>query len=273
MSGEGVSAASGQGANAMMAVALSHHLGDGEIGFIGVGSSGRSHELVTQLPMMAAHLARGRGVDFDVQIGPLIAPDLDRPPASWLDDDIYGWRSPALISSEANMDGFLRGAVSVGFISGAQIDRWGNVNVSRVRASDGSWKRLGGALALPEHCAFAGRAILLCDLSPRTFVEQVDYVTGFGHRRGELTRAQLGLPGGGPALVVTDRALFDFEQGQMRLAALYPGVSAEQVQAQMSFTPRRSAVLRELEPPSESELARLACLRLPELPHRVQETR
>jgi glutaconate CoA-transferase subunit B len=209
--------------NEMMAVALSRELRDGEIGFIGVGSSGRSHELVTQIPMMAAHLANGRGVDFDLQIGPLIAPDLESPPPSWLDNEIYGWRSPALIASDANMDGFLRGAVSVGFISGAQIDRFGNVNVSRVRGGDGAWKRLGGALALPEHCAFAGRAVLLCDLSERTFVEEVDYVTGFGHRRGSVTRGELGLPGGGPSLLVTDLALFDFEQGELRLAGLYPG--------------------------------------------------
>jgi glutaconate CoA-transferase subunit B len=253
--------------NAMMAVALSHHLHDGEIGFIGVGSSGRAHELVTAIPMMATHLAHGRGIDFDLQIGPLIAPDLAHAPASGFDNEIYGWRAPALIASDANMDGFLRGAVSVGFISGAQIDRWGNVNVSRIRGSDGSWKRLGGALALPEHCAVAGRAVLLCDLSERTFVEEVDFVTGFGHRRGAVTRADLGLPGGGPALLVTDLALFDFEDGEMRLAALYPGVAAEEVEARMGFVPRRAPELAELEPPTAAEAERLATLKLPELPY------
>jgi glutaconate CoA-transferase, subunit B len=253
--------------NAMMAVALSRHLHDGEIGFIGVGSSGRSHELVTQIPMMATYLARGRDVDFDLQIGPLIAPDLGDPPPSWLDNEIYGWRSPALIASDANMDGFLRGAVSVGFISGAQIDRWGNVNVSQIRSKDGSFRRLGGALALPEHCAFAGRAVLLCDLAERTFVEDVDYVTGFGHRRGDVTREQLGLPGGGPALVITDLAVFDFANCQMRLAATYPGVSPEEVEARMAFAPERAEAVIELEAPSGAEMERLAGLRLPELPY------
>ncbi len=254
-------------ANTMMAVALSHRLRDGEIGFIGVGSSGRAHELVTQIPIMAAHLARERGVDFDLQIGPLIAPDLGRPPQSWRENDLYAWRSPALLASDANMDGFLRGAVSVGFISGAQIDRFGNVNVSRVRASDGGWRRLGGALALPEHCAFAGRAVLLCDLSVRTFVEEVDYVTGFGHRHRGVTRAQLRLPGAGPSLIVTDRALFDFVDGEMRLAALYPGASVEEVEAGMGFTPLRADGLAELGAPTAEELQRLRELRLPELPY------
>jgi glutaconate CoA-transferase subunit B len=252
---------------ALMSLALSRELGDGEIGFIGVGSSGRAHELVTGIPMTAAHLARGRGLDFDLQIGPLIGIDLEQPPQSWFDNEIYGWRAPALIASDVNMDGFARGAVSVGFISGAQIDRFGNVNVSRVRGSDGSWKRLGGALALPEHCAFAGRAVLLCDLSPRTLVEEVDYVTGFGHRRGEVTRAGLGLPGGGPSLLVSDLAVFDFEGGEMRLKGLFPGVDPEEVEARMGFAPARAPDLEEIATPTEAESARLASLKLPELPY------
>lgn len=255
------------GTNELMSLALSRELRDGEIGFIGVGSSGRAHELVTGIPMMAAHLAHGRGVDFDLQIGPLIGIDLENPPASWLDNEIYGWRAPALIASDVNMDGFTRGAVSVGFISGAQIDRHGNVNVSRIRGSDGSWKRLGGALALPEHCAFAGRAVLLCDLSPRALVEEVDYVTGFGHRRGDVTRADLGLPGGGPSLLVSDMAVFDFEGGEMRLKGLYPGVSAEEVEAKMGFAPAHAADLAEIDPPTDAEADRLAGLKLPELPY------
>lgn len=258
---------SGLGTSEAMALALSRHLRDGEIGFVGVGSSGRAHELVTAIPMLAAHVAKGRGVDFDLQIGPLIGIDLEDPPQAYFDNQIYAWRAPALIASDANMEGFLRGAVDVGFISGAQIDRHGNVNVSQVRGGDGSWKRLGGALALPEHCAFAGRAVLLADLSERTFVEEVDFVTGFGHRRGGVTREELGLPGGGPALVVTDRALFDFEDGEMRLAALYPGVGAEEVEAAMGFVPRRAADLAEIDPPTAEESERLSSLRLPALPY------
>lgn len=257
----------GYDTNQMMALALSRELRDGEVGFIGVGSSGRAHELITGIPMMATHLARGRGVDFDLQIGPLIGIDLARPPARWVDNEIYGWPSSALIGSDFNMDGFLRGAVSVGFISGAQIDRFGNVNVNRVRGPDGSWKRLGGALALPEHCAFAGRAMLLCDLSERTLVEQVDYVTGFGHRRAEVTRTELGLPGGGPAALISDLAVFDFELGEMRLVGLYPGVTPADVEARMGFVPARSPDLHELAAPTADQASRLAGLVLPELPY------
>lgn len=251
--------------NDLMTVALSRELHDGEIGFIGVGSSGRAYELVTAIPLAAAYLAQRRHVDFELQIGPLIAPDLARPPAGWLDNDVYGWDAAALIPSEANMDAFARGAVSVGFISGAQIDRWGNVNVSRLGAP-GAWKRLGGALALPEHCAFAGRAVLLADLSPRVFVEDVDYVTGFGHRRGNLTREELQLPGGGPSLVVTDLALLDFGSRGIRVRSLYPGVTLDEVRGRFGFAPDVADNLGEILPPTEAELAHLGELKLPALP-------
>ena len=136
-----------------------------------------------------------------------------------------------------------------------------------MRGPDGSWKRLGGALALPEHCAFAGRVLLLCDLSPRALVEEVDFVTGFGHSHAGVTRAELGLPGGGPETLISDLAVFDFEGGEMRLAGLYPGVGAEQVEERMGFVPARAPGLAEIEAPSAAELARLAELKLPDLPY------
>jgi acyl CoA:acetate/3-ketoacid CoA transferase beta subunit len=67
--------------------------------------------------------------------------------------------------------------------------------------------------------------------------------------------------------VITDLAAFDFEGGEMRLASLYPGVSADDVEERMGFSPRRAPELAELEPPSEEETARLQELTLPALPY------
>lgn len=252
--------------NYQMAVALASCLEEREIGFIGVGSSGRAHELVTGIPILAATLAQAREIDFDLQIGPLIAPRLDRKPDEWLDNAIYKWPSPALLESDVNMEAFQRGMVSVGFISAAQIDRFGNVNVNRIKTEQG-WKRLGGALAVPEHCAFAKRVAIIADLSSRTFVNDVDFVSGFGHRRGDVTRSELGLPGGGPAHVITDLALFDFDDGEMRLASLYPGVSPEQVEERMGFVPHRSPDLNELALPTDHEIEVMSTPPLPKLPY------
>jgi glutaconate CoA-transferase, subunit B len=251
--------------NEMMAVALSRELHDGEIGFIGFGSSGRAFELVTKIPILAALLAQRQGRDFRLQVGPLIGVDIEQPPPGFFDNDLYSWRADALIASDANMDHFIGGRVSVGFISGAQIDRFGNVNISRVGASSG-WKRLGGALALPEHCAFAGRAILLADLHPRVFVESVDFVTGFGHRRGNLTRADLGLPGGGPVLAVTDHGLIRYGRDGAMLEGLYPGVALEEFDARLSYAAERPDDVPVVAAPTTEELDIIRSLELPPLP-------
>jgi glutaconate CoA-transferase subunit B len=192
--------------------------------------------LVSAIPLAAAHVARSRGIRFRVQIGPLLDVDVASPPAEWNDAAIYGWSASALIGSDVDMDAFARGEVSVGFISGAQIDRWGNVNVTQVNAADGI-RRLGGALAVPEHSAFAGLPVILADLSPRTFVDEVDYVTGFGHRYRDVSRDRLALPGPGPGLVVTDMAAFDFGDAGMRLIALFGDASVDSVLERMAFEP------------------------------------
>jgi glutaconate CoA-transferase subunit B len=249
----------------MMAVVLSRLLQDGEIGFIGVGSSGRAFELVTQIPLQAALLAQHRGVDFEVQIGPLIGLDLTQLPSGWFDNQVYGWRADALLDSDINMDHFIGGRVSVGFISGAQIDRYGNVNISRVRGDSG-WKRLGGALALPEHCAFARRAILLADLHPRVFVEEVDFVTGFGHRSRGRTRKELALPGGGPVAAVTDLALLTFSEEGVTVGGLYPNVSLDDVDSRMGFQASRIDDVELIAAPTQVELDVLRGQELPPLP-------
>lgn len=241
--------------NTLMAVALSRQLGDGEIGFIGVGSSGRAFELVTAIPILAARIAQAQGRDFQVQVGPLLEPDLGAVPDAWEDERVYSWASATLLTSDANLDGFCRGRVDVGFISGAQIDRWGNINVSRVMTPNG-WRRLGGALAVPEHCAFAGRTLIVADLSARTFVEDVDFITGVGHRARGVDRNQLGLPGGGPAMVVSNFGLFDFGPNGIRLRAVYPGVSVDAALAQMSCRPDIADPVEVFEPtPLEVDLA------------------
>jgi glutaconate CoA-transferase subunit B len=226
----------GNPVNATMAAFLADRMSDGGVGFVGVGSSGRSYELVSAIPLAAAHLARLRGTKFRVQIGPLLDIDVAMPPGEWTDASIYSWDASALVGSDANMDAFARGEVTMGFISGAQIDRWGNINVTQVAAPDGL-RRLGGALAVAEHCAFARMPVILADLSTRTFVEDVDYVSGFGHRRGDVRREALQLPGPGPTLVITDLAAFDFAANGMRLTTLFGDAQVDDVFDRMAFRP------------------------------------
>jgi glutaconate CoA-transferase subunit B len=223
-----------------MAFAISEVLKDGELVFVGVGTSGRAFTLAVGIPLVAARLAQLRHApDLDIYWGNLLSPDLSEVPAELTQDAITRWpgaHAPADVGSKVDM--LVRGEFDVSFESAAQIDRHGNLNITRIGTTDPPAVRLVGVLAQPEHLAFVGRPIIVADLSPRVFVESVDYVTSFGYGDGVRTRESMGYDGGGPALVVTDRAVFDFSpEGRMRLISLFPSVTVEEVFAQMSFEP------------------------------------
>lgn len=149
----------------------------------------------------------------------------------------------------------VRGEFDVSFESAAQVDRRGNLNITRIGSAEHPQVRLVGCLAQPEHLAFVRRPIIVADLSPRVFVEAVDHVTSFGFGPGPGTRSSLGYDGGGPALVVTDHCVFDFTpDGEMRLLALYPGVSLGAVLERMSFEPVMPSELVECPEPSPEDL-------------------
>jgi glutaconate CoA-transferase subunit B len=91
----------------------------------------------------------------------------------------------------------------------------------------------------------------------RRFVERVDYVTSPGHGEGGDWRARTGLPGGGPAAVITTLGLFRFDPvtREMVLASVHPGVTEEEVQAETGWRLRSVAPVVETPPPSADELA------------------
>jgi glutaconate CoA-transferase subunit B len=242
--------------NELLVCELARHLRDDEIGFVGVGTSGRAFSLVVGVPLAAGRLAQLTSAPrFDLQIGPIIGPEMDELPSRWNDSTVYGWAASGLIDGADNLDVFARGGVDVGFVSAAQVDRHGNLNVTWVDAG-GRRVRLIGCLALPEHQAFARRCIILADLDPRTFVERVDYVTGAGYLDGGRSREEAGLGPGGPELVLTDRATFDFDPASraMRLRTVHPGFSVDDVLEAMAFRPELPAEVPETPAPTEQEL-------------------
>jgi glutaconate CoA-transferase subunit B len=85
-------------------------------------------------------------------------------------------------------------------------------------------------------------------------VERLDFLTSPGHLGGKGERAALGMPGRGPERVITDRCLLGFEDGEMVLERLHPGVSLEEVQAAVGWELRLSPHLGVTEPPTDEEL-------------------
>ncbi|HJQ64953.1 MAG TPA: CoA-transferase, partial [Gemmatimonadales bacterium] len=144
----------------------------------------------------------------------------------------------------------------VGFLGGAQVDRWGNINTTVIGDYAHPKVRLPGSGGASEIAAHAQRTIVMAKLDPRAFPEQVDFLTSPGHRCRGRPRRELGLPGSGPVKVITDQAVLEADgTGELVLVALYPGVQTEQVKAGVGWPLRVRTTLLEVPPPGPRELA------------------
>jgi glutaconate CoA-transferase subunit B len=87
-------------------------------------------------------------------------------------------------------------------------------------------------------------------------VDKLDFLTSPGHLTGGDSRARLGLSGGGPEWVITDKAILNFANGEreMQLTALYPGVTLENVQAEVGWPLRVAETIQETAAPTMKEL-------------------
>ena len=249
--------------NEVMAVALARLLRDDEMAFVGVGTGGRAFTLTFGIPVTAARLAQCfQAPGLALQLGSLVSPRLDALPSSATEHSITNiryalyWPAAARLPALDNMDVFTKGGLDVGFASAAQIDRFGNTNITCIGDPDRPKARLVGCLAHPELMAFPKRTFLIMDQSPRTFVERVDYRTGVGYLTGGDSRKRAGIPGGGPEAVITDKAVLDFEPESkaMRIRSRHPGVSLEAIRAATGFRLMEPDFIPETVPPTAEEL-------------------
>jgi glutaconate CoA-transferase subunit B len=148
-----------------------------------------------------------------------------------------------------------RGNVDVGFMGGAQIDRYGNINATVIGDYTHPKVRLPGSGGSMEIAAWANRCYLLTPHQKRRFPEKLDFRTSAGFLGGRAERQAAGLRGGGMLAVVTDLGLMEpDESGEMVLTALHPGATAEQARANTGWDLKVAAELRETEAPSAEEL-------------------
>lgn len=149
-----------------------------------------------------------------------------------------------------------RGLVEVALLGGAQIDRYGNLNTTVIGPYGSPKVRLPGSGGACEIAINAQQIYIIMRLSPRSFVENLDFVTSPGHMTGGDARAQAGLPGAGPQLVVTDRAILNFDnpEREMQLVSLHPGVTLDEVRENVGWDIRTVESVGETPAPSAEEL-------------------
>lgn len=148
------------------------------------------------------------------------------------------------------------GLIDVAFLGGAQIDRFGNLNTTVIGDYDRPKVRLPGSGGACEIAIHARKILVIMRQAERSFVERLHFRTSPGHSGDPAHDRGRGWSGSGPTNVVTDLATFGFDEetGEMTLRTLHPGVTLEDVKANMGWDPRVAPDLSETPPPTDDEL-------------------
>ncbi|MFQ5915367.1 MAG: CoA-transferase subunit beta [Nitrospinota bacterium] len=191
-------------------------------------------------------------------IGPEVAPG-KLPPST--NEARCAWQASKLLSITDVLLLMQRGYVDYGFLGGAQIDQYGNLNSSFIGDPDHPKVRLPGSGGAND-IASMSKVIVAMRHEKRRFVEKVDFVTSPGYLKGDGSRRAAGLLAGGVHLVVTHLGLLDFDpkSGRMRLKALHPGVEVGEVQENTGFDPLIPRRIPRTKPPAAKELEILRAL-------------
>ena len=237
----------------LLAILSARQLKDGQVVFAGVGT-----------PLLAATLAQrlrcpGLTILFEGGVvGAFVEPG-KLPPST--NDQRCTKRANMVLGSADVLLLLQRGYVDIGFMGGAQIDQFGNLNSSFIGDPKSPKTRLPGTGGGNDISSLANMIVAMKH-EKRRFVEKVDFITSPGFLRGRQSRAEAGLPSGGMFRVVTELAVFSFEDElrRMKVMALNPGVTRDQVQDNTGFELLFDDALSVAEPPTELELSTLRLL-------------
>ena len=212
----------------LLAVMSARQLADGQTVFAGVG-----------IPLLAATLIQRLGspgltILFEGGVlGPFVVPG-ELPPTT--NEQRCTRRANMILTITDVLLLLQRGYVDIGFMGGAQIDRYGNLNSSILGDPENPKIRLPGTGGGNDISSLT-QMIVTMKHEKRRFVEKVDFITSPGFLNGGSSRKDSGLVAGGMYRVVTDLAILGFDETTkaMKVEALHAGVTAEQVRDNTGF--------------------------------------
>ncbi len=217
------------------------------------------HGFGSPCAQVAMHVARRtHAPDMTLVEGAMYAVNPDPPFIPPTSNDASLSRGAAYsMRFEEFFDAAIRGDVDRMFLSGGQIDGFGNTNVTAIGPPGRPKVKLGGGGGGCNLSATIGALTLWTTRhrSGRTLVESCDFITDIGHRTPLGGRAELGFTGGGPQWLVTELGVFDFRDGRARLVQVFPDVSVADVRTATGFPLEVAGDLRTVAPPSAAELA------------------
>jgi len=230
----------------LMIINAARLLRDGDVVFVGVG-----------LPNLACNLARHTHAPNLVMIyeAGVIGAQPARLPLSIGDPTLVSGALAVCSMYDIFALYLQRGNIDVGFLGGAQIDRFGNINATVIGGYEQPKVRLPGSGGSMEISAWANRCYVLTPHQKRRFPEKVDFRTSAGFLGGRAEREAANLRGAGPQAVVTDLGILEpDENGELALVALHPGKTVKQVQENTGWPVKTAVSLRTTDPPAEEEL-------------------
>jgi len=229
-----------------MIVNAARLLQDGDLVFVGVGT-----------PNLACNLARrthAPNLTMVYEAG-VIGAQPARLPLSIGDPTLVSGASGVCSMYEIFSLYLQRGNVDVGFLGGAQIDRFCNINATVIGDYYHPKVRLPGSGGSMEIAAWANRCYIMTPHDKRRFPEKVDFCTSAGFLAGRAEREKSGVRGKGPQAVVTDLAIMmPDEKGELQVTALHPGVELEEVRANTGWDIQVAAAVERTAEPSVEEL-------------------
>lgn len=233
-------------ASELMTINAARLLRDGDVVFVGVG-----------LPNLACNLARRTHAPhlYMIYEAGVIGARPNRLPLSIGDPTLVSGAAAVCSMYDIFTLYLQRGNVDVGFLGGAQIDRYGNINATVIGEYTHPQVRLPGSGGSMEIAAWANRCYIITPHQKRRFPERVDFCTSAGFLSGKGERRAAGVRGGGPQAVVTNLGILEpDENGELILTALHPGATLSDARENTGWPLRTAPELRETTPPSAEEL-------------------
>lgn len=232
----------------MMTIAAARLLTDNDVCFVGIGAPSAACNL--------ARLTHAPKITLIYESGTLST----RPtvlPLSIGDGELCDTALTTVSVPEMFRYWLQGGRITIGFLGGAQIDRFANLNTTVVGPYDAPRVRLPGGGGAPEIASNCQQIFITMAMGARAFVDKLPFITSFGHGTGKGDRERLGLKTKGPTRVMTDLCVMepDPETSELTVTSLHPGVTREQVQAGCGWPLRFAASVAETPPATEQELS------------------
>jgi glutaconate CoA-transferase subunit B len=231
----------------IMTVVAARALRNDDVVFVGIGAPSAACNL--------ARLTHAPGITLIYESGTL-ATKPDVLPLSIGDGELCDTALTTVAVPEMFRYWLQGGRITVGFLGGAQIDRFANLNTTVVGGYDKPKVRLPGGGGAPEIATNCGEILITMTMGKRGFVEKLPFVTSLGHGSGPGSRRALGVATKGPTRVITDLCELepDPQTCELTVAALYPGATRGQVQEQCGWPVKFAANLAETPAPTDNEL-------------------